>query len=128
MKVSTNKAEPGIHKDLNIMLELYSFWSALSASSKFHAMFKLVKPNSDFHGLTYACQKSNETGINYFYEFDELEIVSFSKNDSIATIQGSVVLNMVCAENNYKGKFKSTCCKDESSMDWKLNDIEIEWE
>ena len=91
-------------------------------------MQTLVLPNSDFHGLTYACQKSHETGINYFYEFDDLEVMNLSKNNRTTTIRGTIVLNMVCADNKYIGKFKSTCCKGESSMDWKLKDIEIEWE
>ena len=110
------------------IFDIYYSWSIHSKSKNFLKMEGIVLPNSDFHGLSYACQKSHDTGINYNYEFEELEIVKVSKNQKEATIQGYVVLNMVCIDNNYKGKFISTCCRDRLSENWKLNDIEIEWE
>lgn len=110
------------------IINSFNSWTEQSKSKNYSKMQTLVLSNSDFHGLTYACQKSNETGINYFYEFDVLEIISLSKNNKTATIRGAVVLNMVCADTNYNGKFISTCCKDDSSQNWKLKDIEIEWE
>ena len=91
-------------------------------------MFALVQPNSNFYELTHACRKSHETGISYFYEFEGLEIVSLSKTKTEATIRGIIILKMPGVDIIYRGKFISSCCILDSSMDWKLNDIEIEWE
>ncbi len=91
-------------------------------------MFALVLPNSDFYELTQACKKCYETGIFYFYEFERLEIISLSKTKTEASIRGTIILNMAGVDINYKGKFISACCRKDSSMDWKLNDIEIEWQ
>ena len=91
-------------------------------------MFAMVQPNSDFYELTYACKKCHETGIFYFYEFERLEIVSLSKAKTEASIRGTIILKMSGVDINYRGKFISVCCRKKTSMDWKLNDIEIEWQ
>ncbi len=91
-------------------------------------MFALVLPNSNFYELTQTCQKSHNSGINYFYEFEELEIVSLSINKIEATIRGAIILKMPGVDIIYRGKFISICTRIDSLMDWKLNEIEIEWE
>ena len=128
MKTSTNKIKKVIQTNLKIIRYLYHTWSSLSKSKNFPAMFALVLPNSNFYELTQTCQKSHKTGISYFYEFEGLEIVSLSKGKTEATIQGTVVLKIPHNDIIYRGKFISVCCRVDSSMDWKLNDIEIDWE
>ena len=91
-------------------------------------MFALVLPKSGFYELTRACQKRNETGIYYFYEFEGLEIVSLSKTKIEAAINGVVLLKIPDIDIIYRGKFISTCSRADSSQDWKLADIEIEWQ
>jgi hypothetical protein len=115
-------------KQFNEITKSFLYWSSLSKSKNFPAMFTLVQPNSNFYDLTQTCQKSHKTGIEYFYEFEGLEIVRLSKNKNEASIQGAIILNMSGIDIIYKGKFISTCCRENSSMDWKLNDIEIEWQ
>ena len=111
-----------------IIINSLNNWTIHSKSKKFPAMFALVLPNSAFHDLSFACQKSHESGIQYFYEFEGLEIVSLSKNKTKANVKGSIKLIMEEADITYTGKFLSTCSKEEFSSYWKLNDIEIEWE
>lgn len=117
-------------KQIAILLIVYNFniWAAYSKSKNFPSMFALVLPNSNFYQLSLACQKSHNTGITYFYKFEGLEIVSLSKTKTEAGIRGIIVLNMVGVDIKYKGQFMSSCRRETSSMDWKLNDIEIDWE
>jgi len=91
-------------------------------------MFDLVQPYSDFHELTQTCQKSHNTGIKYFYEFKELEIISLSENKTEATIRGTIILKMPTNDLRYLGKFTSVCAFDRNSENWKLGEIRIEWE
>ena len=128
MNTSINKIGKAIQVDLKIILYLCHSWSTHSKSKNFPAMFALALPNSDFYELTYACKKCYETGIFYFYEFERLEIISLSKTKTEASIRGTIILNMAGVDINYSGKFISACCKEKTSMDWMLNDIEIEWQ
>ena len=57
-----------------------------------------------------------------------MEIVSLSKNKTEATIRGNIILKMPDVDIIYRGEFISTCTRIDSSMNWKLNEIEIEWE
>ena len=115
-------------KQFGEIIYTYNTWSIHSKSKNFPAMFGLIMPNSNFYELTHACRKSHLTGISYFYEFEELEIVNLSKGKTEASIRGTIILKMPGVDIIYRGKFISSCCRIDSSMDWKLNDIEIEWE
>ncbi len=106
----------------------YHTWASHPKAKSFPAMFALVLLNSNFYELTQTCQKSHRTRIHYFYEFEELEIVSLSKSKTEATIRGGIKLNISGLDSSYKGKFISNCCREDPSTKWKLNDIEIEWE
>ena len=118
----------GNEKQINPIFRLYHCWSFYSKSKNFPTIFTLVQSNSDFHDLSYACEKSHETGIKYYYEFERLEIVNLLKTKIEVSIKGTIILKMTDVDNKYRGQFISTCCRDDSSMEWKLNDIEIEWE
>ena len=111
-----------------VIFNSFVSWSIHAKSKNHPAMFDLVLPNSNFHELTQTCQKNHNSSINYFYEFEELEIVSLSKNETEAIIRGIILLKLPGNDISYTGKFISVCAKDKIEKDWKLEDIEIEWE
>jgi hypothetical protein len=47
-------------------------------------------------------------------------------NKTEATVRGTIILKMQGVDIIYRGKLISLCCRVDFSMDWKLNDIEME--
>jgi hypothetical protein len=96
-------------------------------ADSWHTMMALVKEKSDFYYLTLACQKIQNSGVNYFYEFPSLELVSLSETNNLVSLQGTIIASINSLDIVDKGKFASTCSKEKSSKLWKLNNIEIDW-
>ncbi len=109
----------------NLILSAFKNWQKGMSSQDFQTIIDISAPESEFLHLAETYRRFYSNGLNYFYEFESLNIETYSIDKLIATVSGNIKMIFPHDELNYNGCFKSNCIKIMNH--WLLNDIEIEW-
>lgn len=87
--------------------------------------------NSEFAEISDMCKRGGDIGIRFYYEFENLRIISLMNEGSEALIKGEIKLIHPSNRHIFAGRFLSGCRKIravENKHTWKLGEINIEWE
>ena len=131
-------------------------WSSFLKMGDYAGMEALCIPNSEFAEISNMCKRGGNIGIRFYYEFENLKVISLKNEGSEAIIKGEIKLIQSGSGITFEGQFLSSCQLYSSdhclprlafpySSDhclprlpvrsgltnvpcWKLGDIDIEWE
>lgn len=116
---------------------IFQAWSSFSKKGDYSSMLALCVPNSEFAEISNLCKRSGDIGIRFYYEFENLVVISILDDGSKADVKGDIKLIQMSSRNVFAGHFRASCHMGNHHTtgidlqiwnNWKLGNIDIEWE
>ena len=120
-----------------VILTNFHAWSSFSKKGDYAEMLAMCINNAEFAEISSMCKRSGKIGIRFYYEFKRLVVVSMMDEGREALVKGEIKLIQPGSGIVFNGHFRASChlvvCHttnhgSEKPEDWKLGDIDIEWE
>ena len=122
------KTEPPMIEEALLTIKAWSFYSK---AGDYVSMNNLCLRDSKFAEITGMCERGSRIGIRFYYEFTGLKLVNIDNNDGKAIISGRIKLIQSGGSLISSGKIMAEAKQFptlEGEEQWKLSEIEIEWD